>query len=79
MGEFSIVHWLVVILVLMLLFGGKKIPELAKGLGKGIREFSKARSGEDEEDEKKKLDAGKKVSSPPPSGNQETKSDPEQK
>ncbi|MCB0599844.1 MAG: twin-arginine translocase TatA/TatE family subunit [Saprospiraceae bacterium] len=34
----------VVVFVVLLLFGGKKIPELMKGLGKGIREFNNARS-----------------------------------
>ena len=33
------------LLVVILLFGGKKIPELAKGLGKGIREFNDAKDG----------------------------------
>ncbi|MFC2117494.1 twin-arginine translocase TatA/TatE family subunit [Bacteroidota bacterium] len=32
-------EWLVLVLVVLLLFGGKKIPELMKGLGKGIKEF----------------------------------------
>lgn len=36
-------EWIVIILVVLLLFGGKKIPELMKGLGSGIREFNKAR------------------------------------
>lgn len=36
-------------LVLLLLFGGKKIPELMKGLGKGISEFKKAKEGVDQE------------------------------
>ena len=40
---------LIVVLILILLFGGKKIPELAKGLGQGIRSFKKALKGEDEE------------------------------
>jgi len=37
-------HWEVVIILLaiLLLFGGKKIPELAQGLGKGIKEFKNA-------------------------------------
>jgi sec-independent protein translocase protein TatA len=35
-------EWLIVILAVLLLFGAKKIPELAKGLGTGIREFKKA-------------------------------------
>ncbi len=34
----------VILLVLLLIFGGKKLPELARGLGKGIREFKKATS-----------------------------------
>jgi sec-independent protein translocase protein TatA len=39
MGELSPLHWLVVLAVLMLFFGGKKIPELMKGLGEGVRSF----------------------------------------
>jgi sec-independent protein translocase protein TatA len=35
--------------VLLLFFGGKRIPELAKGLGKGIREFKDASSGKSDE------------------------------
>lgn len=38
-------EWLWVVLVVVILFGGKKIPELAKGLGKGIREFNDAKDG----------------------------------
>ena len=39
MGSFSISHWLIVLAIVVLLFGAKKIPELAKGLGQGIRNF----------------------------------------
>lgn len=35
-------EWIIVILAVLLLFGAKKIPELARGLGQGIREFKKA-------------------------------------
>lgn len=35
-------EWVIIILAILLLFGAKKLPELAKGLGKGIREFKKA-------------------------------------
>ena len=35
-------EWIIVLLAVLLLFGAKKIPELAKGLGQGIREFKKA-------------------------------------
>jgi sec-independent protein translocase protein TatA len=37
-----------------LLFGGKKIPELAKGMGEGIRNFKTALKGEEEKPEEKK-------------------------
>ncbi len=36
---------IVTLLIVVLLFGGKKIPELARGLGKGIREFNDAKDG----------------------------------
>jgi len=39
---------LLVVGVVVLLFGGKKIPELAKGLGKGIKDFKKAVNEDDE-------------------------------
>ena len=42
-------EWLLIAFVVLLLFGGKKIPELAKGLGSGIKNFKKAIK--DDEDE----------------------------
>jgi sec-independent protein translocase protein TatA len=45
---------ILIVLVILLLFGGKKIPELMKGIGKGAREFKKGLSGEEEEENKKK-------------------------
>lgn len=38
-------EWLWIVLVVIIFFGGKKIPELAKGLGKGMREFKDAKDG----------------------------------
>ncbi len=38
-------EWLWIMLAIIVLFGGKKIPELAKGIGKGIREFNDAKTG----------------------------------
>ncbi len=38
-------EWITILLVVVVLFGGKKIPELARGLGKGIREFNDAKEG----------------------------------
>lgn len=43
-------HLIVVLVIVLLLFGGKRIPELAKGLGTGVREFRKGAAGGDEED-----------------------------
>ncbi|WP_163532618.1 twin-arginine translocase TatA/TatE family subunit [Helicobacter suis] len=52
MGGFtSVWHWLIVLVVILLLFGAKRIPELAKGLGSGIKNFKKA--VKDDEEEKK--------------------------
>ena len=41
MGSLSLVHWLIVIIVVLLLFGSGRIPGMVKGLGEGIREFKK--------------------------------------
>jgi sec-independent protein translocase protein TatA len=40
---------IVIILIVVLLFGGRKIPELMKGLGQGLKEFKKAKNEVDEE------------------------------
>jgi sec-independent protein translocase protein TatA len=42
--------WQIVLIlaIVVLLFGGKKIPELMKGLGKGVKEFKDASKGEEE-------------------------------
>ncbi len=51
--------WEVVVIafVVLLLFGGKKVPELMKGLGKGVRSFKDALDGKDD-DGQKKIDGG---------------------
>jgi TatA/E family protein of Tat protein translocase len=45
MGEFSIFHWLVVLAIVLIFFGGRRIPEVMKGLGEGIRSFKEGVSG----------------------------------
>jgi len=37
-------EWILIILVVLLMFGGKKIPELMRGVGRGIREFQDAKT-----------------------------------
>jgi sec-independent protein translocase protein TatA len=49
-GLESPTHLIIVLVIVLLLFGGKRIPELAKGLGAGVREFRKGAEGADEED-----------------------------
>ncbi len=49
MGNFGTTEILLILLVVLIFFGAKKIPELAQGLGKGIREFKKATRDIEEE------------------------------
>ncbi|HEX2919910.1 MAG TPA: twin-arginine translocase TatA/TatE family subunit [Bacteroidales bacterium] len=48
MGNFGATEIILILVVVVLLFGGKKIPELFKGIGQGIKEFKKASQVEDE-------------------------------
>lgn len=45
-------HLLIVAIILLILFGGRKIPEMMKGLGSGIKEFKDAVKEEDKTDSK---------------------------
>ena len=40
---------IIILILVLLLFGGRKIPELMKGLGKGVKEYKKAMNGIEEE------------------------------
>ncbi len=44
-------EWVLIAIVVLLLFGGKKIPELMRGLGKGISEFKKGKNEIDKDTE----------------------------
>lgn len=44
-------EWILILLVIVLLFGAKKIPELMKGLGSGVKEFKKAATHPEKETE----------------------------
>ena len=46
MGLLEPQHIILIVLALLLFFGGKKIPELMRGLGKGMKEFKDAQNGE---------------------------------
>lgn len=51
--------WVIIGLAVLLLFGGKKIPELMKGLGGGVKEFKNAMKDEEENKNSKKEDETK--------------------
>ena len=46
-------EWIIILVIVLLLFGGKKIPSLMKGLGKGIKEFKNAKNDISKETEDK--------------------------
>jgi sec-independent protein translocase protein TatA len=53
MGNFGVTEIILILLVVVLLFGGRKIPELMKGIGQGMKEFKKASKVEDEPEKMK--------------------------
>lgn len=68
MGDlFSGQHIILILLIVLLLFGGKKIPELMRGLGRGIREFKDAKDNVSKEIEDHMNDDRKTTSSTNPS------------
>ena len=52
MGNLGMTEILLILLVVVLLFGGRKIPELMKGIGQGMKEFKKASKYDPADDEK---------------------------
>ena len=52
MGSFSLMHWVIVLLVVMLLFGGGRISGLMGDVAKGIKSFKKGMADDDDDDVK---------------------------
>jgi sec-independent protein translocase protein TatA len=63
-GNIGTAEILIILLIILIFFGAKKIPDLASGMGKGIREFRKAAKDiqEDISIDEKKIDDSKKDS-----------------
>jgi sec-independent protein translocase protein TatA len=61
MDAIAPMHILLVLLVLVLLFGGKKIPELMKGIGQGMKEFKKASQYNPDEEMKKESEVKENI------------------
>jgi sec-independent protein translocase protein TatA len=60
MPNIGVTELLIILFIIILLFGAKKLPDLARGLGQGIREFKKAASNPDEPSDKSdKVESGK--------------------
>ena len=57
-------EWIIIFLVILLLFGAKRLPELARGLGKGIMEFRKAAKEVSQEIKQDGADESKEDDSP---------------
>ena len=56
MGSIGVTELVLVFVILLLIFGGRKIPELARGLGSGIRNFKDSLQGEESQDKQDKQD-----------------------
>ena len=64
-GSFGLQELLVILLIVVFLFGARKIPDIARGLGEGIRGFRTSLKGDDEETGKiAEKDEGSKQSEP---------------
>jgi sec-independent protein translocase protein TatA len=55
MGKIGLTEILLILLVVVLLFGGRKIPELMKGIGQGMKEFKKASKYDPDEENKETI------------------------
>lgn len=53
MGKLGTTEIILIVAVILLIFGGKKIPELMRGLGRGMKEFKDAKDGVDPKDQTK--------------------------
>lgn len=62
MGSFSLAHWLIVIVVLLLVFGPKRLSEVGKGLGQGIRNFKKGIEGDSDAKSEEEAEEPRKLS-----------------
>jgi sec-independent protein translocase protein TatA len=55
MGRFGLTEIILILVVVVLLFGGRKIPELMKGIGQGMKEFKKASKVESDDESKEEV------------------------
>jgi sec-independent protein translocase protein TatA len=63
MGNIGVKELLIILVIVLILFGAKKVPELARGLGIGIKEFKKAAKEAGDDDSAKAASSGEPSSS----------------
>jgi sec-independent protein translocase protein TatA len=68
-------HWLIILVVILVLFGGRKIPELMRGMGEGVRGFKEGMSGGQQNQDK----TSSSKPTPPPAEDKDKKDDKEKK
>lgn len=56
MGNIGLPELIVILVIILVIFGAGKLPQIGEALGKSIRSFKKAASGEDEDKEKKETE-----------------------
>ena len=54
-------EWIFIVVIVLVLFGGKKIPELMRGMGKGVKEFKDGIKGEGQEEEPTEKETNSKI------------------
>lgn len=67
MGSFSLMHWVLVVLVIVLLFGGGRISSLMGDVAKGIKAFKKGMSDDDDKSEPRPVNRIEGQAAPDPS------------
>ena len=58
-GRFGIWEIVLILVIILIIFGVGKLPQVGSALGKGLRSFKKGQAGEDEEEEEKKVASSK--------------------
>ena len=68
MGEFSLTHWLIILVILMLFFGPSRLPQLGSSLGKALRGFKEGLNEKEKEAqaEMRQQDANSRLNETPP-------------
>ena len=64
LGTLGVQELVIILLIAVLIFGGRKIPEIGKGLGEGIRQFKDSLRSGKESDEKKDAEPKEEVKTP---------------